>query len=65
MVSKALEDVRNFFGESDTAFTVHLVENSCVIGRIAYCFRSYKGKMNYIDINSIIRKEILNFQYCK
>ena len=53
-----LEDVRNFFKETDTAFTIYVVEQRFVVGRGADYFRQYKGKENYIDTNRVIKSRL-------
>lgn len=56
--SKTLEDVRDFFKETDSTFTIHVVEQRFVVGRGSDYFRSYKGEINYIDSNHVIKKRI-------
>lgn len=51
-----MEDVRDFFRETDSAFTIYVVEQRFVVGRGADYFRSFKGTENYIDTNEIIKK---------
>lgn len=51
-----LEDIRDFFKETDSAFTIYVVEQRFVVGRGADYFREFKGKVNYIDTNEIIKK---------
>jgi len=51
-----LEDIREFFKETDSAFTIYVVEQRFVVGRGADYFRSFKGKVNYIDTNEVIKK---------
>lgn len=53
-----MEDVRDFFKENDTAFIIYVVEQKFVIGRGADYFRSYKGKINYIDTNEVMKKRL-------
>lgn len=53
-----MEDVRDFFKETDNCFTIYVVEQRFVIGRGAEYFRSYKGKINYIDCNTVIKKRL-------
>ena len=53
-----LEDVRDFFKETDAAFTIYVVEQRFVVGRGADYFRQYKGKENYIDSNIVIRNRL-------
>lgn len=51
-----MEDIRDYFKETDSAFTIYVVEQRFVVGRGADYFRSFKGKVNYIDTNEIIKK---------
>lgn len=53
-----MEDVRNFFKETDTAFTIYVVEQRFVVGRGSDYFRQYKGKENYIDTNVVMKKRL-------
>lgn len=53
-----MEDVRNFFKESDSAFTIYVVEQRFVTGRGADYFRSYKGTVNYIDTDEVMKKRL-------
>ena len=53
-----MEDVRDFFKETDTSFTIYVVEQRFVVGRGSDYFRQYKGKENYIDTNSIMKSRI-------
>lgn len=53
-----MEDVRNFFKETDTAFTIYVVEQRFVVGRGSDYFRQYKGKENYIDTNIVMKKRL-------
>lgn len=53
-----LEDIRDFFRETDTAFTIYVVEQRFVVGRGADYFRQYKGKENYIDTNSVMKSRL-------
>lgn len=53
-----MEDVRYFFKEIDSAFTIYVVEQRFVVGRGADYFRSYKGKVNYIDSDKEIKNRI-------
>lgn len=51
-----LEDVKDFFKETNETFTIHVVEQRFVVGRGAEYFRAFKGKPNYIDSNTVIKK---------
>lgn len=51
-----MEDIRDFFRETDSAFTIYVVEQRFVVGRGRDYFRNFKGKVNYIDTNEIIKK---------
>lgn len=53
-----MEDVRDFFKENDSAFTIYVVEQRFVVGRGADYFRSFKGKVNFIDTNEVMKKRI-------
>lgn len=53
-----MEDVRSFFRENDDNFTIYVVEQRFVVGRGSEYFRSYKGKINYIDTDYTLRKRI-------
>lgn len=53
-----MEDVRDFFREIDSVFTIYVVEQRFVVGRGADYFRSYKGKINYIDSDKEIKNRI-------
>lgn len=53
-----MEDVREFFKETDTAFTIYVVEQRFVVGRGSDYFRQYKGKENYIDTNSVMKSRL-------
>lgn len=53
-----MENIRDFFKETEEAFTIYVVEQRFVVGRGADYFRSYKGKENYIDTNHLMKKRI-------
>lgn len=53
-----MEDIKDFFRETDNAFTIYVVEQRFVVGRGADYFRQYKGKENYIDTNSKIKSRL-------
>lgn len=53
-----MDDVLSFFRETQEAFTVYVVEQRFVVGRGLDYFKSFKGKVNYIDSNGAIRKQI-------
>ncbi len=53
-----MEDVRSFFREIDDNFTIYVVEQRFVVGRGSEYFRSYKGKINYIDTDYTMRKRL-------
>ena len=55
-----MEDIRDFFKEQEEAFTIYVVEQRFVTGRGSDYFRSFKGKPNYIDTNTVIKKRISN-----
>lgn len=54
-----MEDIRDFFKETEDTFTIYVVEQRFVVGRGADYFRSYKGKENYIDTNNLMKKRII------
>jgi len=53
-----LEDIRDFFKENDSSFTIYVVEQRFVTGRGADYFRSFKGTVNYIDSDEVIKKRL-------
>lgn len=53
-----VKDVRDFFKETNPGFTIYVVEQRFVVGRGADYFRSFKGKVNYIDSNAVIKNRI-------
>lgn len=53
-----MDDVREFFKETDNCFTIYVVEQRFVVGRGSEYFRSYKGKINYIDCNRVIKNRL-------
>ena len=53
-----IEDVRDFFKETDNSFTIYVVEQRFVVGRGLEYFKSFKGTQNYIDSDLIIKKRI-------
>lgn len=55
-----MEDIRDFFKEKEEEFTIYVVEHRFAINRGNDYFKSYKGKPNYIDTNTIIKKRISN-----
>lgn len=52
------DDILSFFRETQEAFTVYVVEQRFVVGRGLDYFKSFKGKPNYIDSNTAIRRRI-------
>lgn len=54
-----MEDVREFFKETDNTFTIYVVEQRFVVGRGSDYFRQYKGKENYIDTNSMMKSRLV------
>lgn len=54
-----MEDIRDFFKETDDSFTIYVVEQRFVVGRGSDYFRSFKGKENYIDTNAIMKKRLI------
>ena len=53
-----MEDIKEFFKEVDDGFTIFVVEQRFAVGRGFDFFRSFKGKVNYIDCDSIMRHRI-------
>ncbi len=53
-----MENIRDFFKETDTMFTIYVVEQRFVVGRGADYFRQYKGKENYIDTNNVMKSRL-------
>ena len=58
-----MDDVMNFFRETDNAFTIYVVEQRFAVGRGSDFFRSYKSKKNYIDSDRLIRNHISAILY--
>jgi aspartate carbamoyltransferase regulatory subunit len=52
------EDVRDFFKEINESFTIYVVEHRFAIGRGLEYFKSFKGKVNYIDTDTVIKKRL-------
>ena len=55
MMEHSMENIRDFFKETENNFTVYVVEQRFVLNRGADYFRSFKGKENYIDSNKKIQ----------
>lgn len=53
-----MEDIRSFFREENSQFTIYVVEQKFAIGRGLDYFKSYKGKSNYIDTDALAQKRI-------
>ena len=53
-----MEDIRDFFKETDEAFTIYVVEQRFVVGRGSDYFRSFRGTPSYIDTNAIMKKRM-------
>lgn len=53
-----MEDIKSFFREDNSKFTIYVVEQKFAIGRGLDYFKSYKGKNNYIDTDALARKRI-------
>lgn len=53
-----MEDIKSFFREDNSKFTIYVVEQKFAIGRGLDYFRSYKGKSNYIDTDALAQKRI-------
>ncbi len=54
-----MEDIRNFFKEINDEFTIYVVERRFVAERGAEYFRFYKGKENYIDTNTVMKRRLI------
>ncbi len=57
-----MEDVLPFFRETQEAFTIYVVEQRFAVGRGLDYFKSFKGKVNYIDSNGAIQYLISKIQ---
>lgn len=55
-----MEDIRDFFKETENAFTIYVVEQRFAVGRGADYFRSFRGKENYIDTNERIKNRVFS-----
>lgn len=53
-----MDDVREFFHETQEAFTIYIVEQRFVVGRGYSYFKSFIGKENLIASDSAIKKRI-------
>lgn len=53
-----MDDVKSFFKEINSGFTIYVVEQKFVIGKGLDYFKSYKGKSNYIDTDYLAKKRI-------
>lgn len=53
-----MEDVKNFFRETQEAFTIYVVEQRFVVGRGYDYFKSFIGKENLIIDDSAMKKRI-------
>lgn len=53
-----MEDITDFFKETDNVFTIYVVEQKFVVGRGANYFKSFRGKENYVDSNLIIKNRL-------
>jgi len=53
-----MEDVRNFFHETQEAFTIYVVEQRFVVGRGHEYFKSFIGKDNLIADDSALKRRI-------
>lgn len=51
-------DVKQFFKESESAFTIYVVEQRFAVGRGADYFKSFKGTEKYIDTDRKLAKHI-------
>lgn len=53
-----MEDIKLFFREDNSQFTIYVVEQKFAIGRGLEYFKSFKGKSNYIDTDALAQKRI-------
>lgn len=53
-----MDNVTDFFLETEEGFTVFVVEQRFAVGRGLEYFRSYKGTVNYIDSDLVIKKRL-------
>ncbi|MCM1144243.1 MAG: hypothetical protein NC318_06315 [Blautia sp.] len=53
-----MEDIRAYFKEDNKKFTVYVVEQDFAIGRGLAYFKSFRGKSNYIDTDTLAQKRI-------
>lgn len=53
-----MEDIKSLFREDKSKFTIYVVEQKFAIGRGLDYFKSYKGKSNYIDTDTLAQKRI-------
>ena len=53
-----MEDIKSFFREDNSQFTIYVVEQKFAIGRGLDYFKSFKGKSNYIDTDALAQKRI-------
>ncbi len=53
-----MEDIKSFFREDNSKFTIYVVEQKFAIGRGLDYFKSFKGKSNYIDTDALAQKRI-------
>lgn len=53
-----MEDIKSFFREDISKFTIYVVEQKFAIGKGLDYFKSYKGKSNYIDTDALAQKRI-------
>lgn len=53
-----MEDIKSFFREDSSKFTIFVVEQKFVIGRGLDYFKSFKGKSNYINTDDLAKKRI-------
>ncbi|MBD5549634.1 MAG: hypothetical protein HDQ96_00420 [Lachnospiraceae bacterium] len=53
-----MEDIKSFFREDNSKFTIYVVEQKFAVGRGLDYFKSYKGKSNYIDTDALAQSRI-------
>lgn len=53
-----MDEIKDFFKESQEAFMIYVVEQRFVVGRGYEYFKSFQGKENFIQDNTTIKKRI-------
>lgn len=52
-----MDDIKEYFQESDNMFTIFVVEQRFVVGQGQEYFKSYRGTANYISSEESLKKE--------